>query len=331
MAACGVGLRRTSNPVAPCRRDGNAPGIATSFRRTASVLVLIGCLAGASAAGAAPRAPTGKPLFSTAGVAPLGGLPAAAAMAVSAPGATVYAGNTAPAFTPIVLQVRGSRIKRIAVQYDTDCFAYASVLGTSSLRRAKIARNGRFTMSVVTSLVDSPRVWWIGERYPDRIVEKFTGTVRRDSARGTVRATLSFLDGSTCTTGEQRWLVTHRPGRVFGGETTQSMPVSVEVSATGRRVKHLHVGWIAAAPDGSAFPMPDFLTNFDLTNGAATETFRQEYPIDGGVIAFDYQLSIRVAATTSTGRLKVTVTEIDEAGAVQRTAATPTVTWRARS
>jgi hypothetical protein len=243
-----------------------------------------------------------------------------------------YAGSTSPTNAPMMLQAGKSKVTRIAVQHDTACFAYTSVLNASALRSATIDRRGRFKVNVTTNLIDSPRVYWAGERYPDRIVEQFTGTFKKGSASGTVRATLTFLDGSTCTTGTQRWLIAHKPGRVYGGLTNQSQPVTVELSSSGAQIKHLHIGWIAPCDTGGATIIPDFLTNFDVVGGKVDASFTQQYPLsDGGVITYAYQLSSVISKTKVTGSLAVTVSATDAAGAVVFTCTAPTVRWTANS
>ena len=238
---------------------------------------------------------------------------------------TYYAGSTSPATTPMTLEVGKSKVARIAVQHDTACFSYTSILNAAALRRATIDRRGRFSVNVTTSLIDSPRVYWAGERYPDQVVEQFTGTFRGSTSSGTVRATVKFLDGSTCTTGTQRWLLAHKPGRVYGGVTNQSQPVAVELSSSGAQIKHLHVSWIASCSDGGKWIMPDFLTNFAIVGGKVAESFSQEYPRSaGGVITYAYQLASVIGRTRMTGSLAVTVTATDAAGAVEYTCTTPT-------
>jgi hypothetical protein len=245
---------------------------------------------------------------------------------------TIFAGSTSPGGTPMVLEVGRSRVARIVTQYSTDCFSYVSVIGSRALRRASVDRKGRFSAKVVTSLVDSPRIFWSGERYPDQIVEQFKGTIGKTATRGTVRATLTFLDGSTCTTGTQRYLMMHKPSRYYGGITSQSLPVSVELSSSGSRIAHLHIGWIARGTGEGLWIVPDFLTNFVLVNGRIDETFAQEYPFpEGGRTKFDYRITAQVGAASATGTLEVTVTEFDATGATTGTWSTSTVRWTARS
>jgi hypothetical protein len=243
-----------------------------------------------------------------------------------------YAGSTSPATAPMTLEVGKSKLAGIAVQYDSSCFAYTSILKASALRKATIDRRGRVNFKVATNLVDSSRVHWMGERYPDQIVEQFTGSVKGSSASGTVRATLTFLDGSTCTTGTQRWLLAHKPGRVYGGVTNQSQPVAVELSSSGAQIKHLHVGWVASCSTGGQWVTPDFLTNFDIVGGNVSESFSQQYPRSaGGVLSFAYQLSSVIGKAKATGSLAVTVTATDAAGAVEYTCSAPSVRWTTKS
>jgi hypothetical protein len=251
--------------------------------------------------------------------------------AAAAP-STYYAGSTSPTTAPMTLELGKTKVGRVAVQYDTSCFAYTSILKGAALRTATVDRRGRFTIKAVTNLVDNPRVFWSGERYPDQITEQYTGKVTGKTAGGTVRATLKFLDGSTCTTGTQRWLLAHKPGRVFGGMTSQSQPVAVELSSTGTQINHLHIGWIARCSDGGLWPMPDFLTNFKIVGGKVDESFTQEYPRSaGGVTTFAYHLTAAIGKSKATGTFGVTITAKDASGAVEYTCTTPTMTWSARS
>lgn len=300
-------------------------GMSSHLRRALAAPLAVAIMLALAAA--APASPFSRPY--SAGPAFTGTV---RPQATTAAGTTVYAGSTSPTQAPMLLEVGRSRVARIATQYATDCFSYTSTLGSRALRRASVDRKGRFSVTVVTSLVDSPRIFWSGERYPDQIVERINGTIGKTTARGTVRATLTFLDGSTCTTGTQRWLVTHKPGRYFGGITSQSMPVSVELSSSGSRINHLHIGWIAQGPGDGVWVMPDFLTNFTLVNGAVDETFNQEYPsADGGRTRFDYRLVAKVGARNASGTFQVTVSEIDASGATTGSWTTSTVRWTARS
>jgi hypothetical protein len=243
-----------------------------------------------------------------------------------------YAGSTSPANTPMTLELGKSKIDRIVVQHSTACFSYTSILNTVALRSATVDRRGRFSVRVVSNLIDNPRVYWTGERYPDQIVEQFNGTFKGNSVSGTVRATLKFLDGSTCTTGTAGWVLAHKPGRVYGGLTRQSQPVAVELSSSGAQIKHLHIGWIAGCSDGGSWIMPDFLTNFAIVGGKVNESFSRQYPRSaGGTLTYAYQLSSVIGKAKAAGSLGVTVTATDAAGAVDYTCTAPSVNWTAQS
>ena len=193
-----------------------------------------------------------------------------------------YAGSTSPANTPMTLTLGKAKLTRLALLYDTSCFSYGSVLNAAALRGVKIDKRGKITGKAKTNLIDNPRIYWSGERSPDTLVEQFTGTIKGNTARGTARATVTFLDGSTCTSGTQQWAVTHKPGRVFGGVSNQSMPVAVELSSSGAQIKHLHVGLIASCTGGGSMVVGDFLTNFNIVGGTVNESFSQQYPRSAG-------------------------------------------------
>ena len=243
-----------------------------------------------------------------------------------------YGGSTTPGNTPMTLTLGKSKLTRVAVLYDTRCFSYGSVLNAAGLRGVKVDRRGALKGKVTTNLIDSTRFYWSGERSPDSIVEEFTGTIKGNTGRGTVRATVKFLDGSTCTSGTLSWTVAHKTGRVFGGVTNQSMPVAVELSSSGAQIKHLHVGWVASCTGGGAWVLGDFMTNFTIVGGKVSESYSQKYPRSaGGEITFAYQLSSVIGKLKTTGSLAVTVTATDTAGAVEYSCTAPSVKWSAES
>jgi hypothetical protein len=302
----------------------------TSRRRAVVALSVTTALIAAAPATAAPSSSAAWLPFTAPGLTARAATPPPAMPSAAA--GTLFAGSVSPFDAPIVLQRARKRVTQVTTAYDTSCFFYANVIRTSRLRKAAIDRKGRFAFSVRTSLVDSPSIYWSGERYPDQIVERFTGKFTKSGAKGTLRATVSFLDGSTCTTGQQRFVVARRPARVFGGVTSQSMPVTVELSASGQRVNHLHIAWAAPCSNGGAWVLADFLTNFALTGGAVDETFEQSYPTsDGGLFKYAYRLAMRVANRNLTGTLEVTVTVTDAAGATEAVCTAPTVRWSAGS
>jgi hypothetical protein len=256
----------------------------------------------------------------------------ASAGAQASAATTVYAGNTAPEFGPMVLQVAKTRVSRLNVHYNNSCFAYTSSLGPAALKHATVGRDGKYSATAVTSLISSPRIYWSGERYPDQVVETIRGTLSGGTARGTLRATVKFLDGSTCTTGKLRFLLVHKPGRIFGGVTSEGMPVSEELSTTGSRIKHLHIAYTVPCPDGSSWVIPDFLTDFPLADGTMSTAFTLSYPDgDGGTINFAYQVASRVGATKASGSLQVTISRLDPTGTATATCASRPITWNARS
>jgi hypothetical protein len=243
-----------------------------------------------------------------------------------------YAGSTSPNQEPMTMVAGRKRLVRVSTMYNTDCFAYTGVLRTSALKHAKFGRKGRFSFKVKSSLLDSPNVWWSGDAFPDEIVEQFKGKMTKRAVTGSIRATLKFLDGSTCTTGKEAFLVTHQPRQVFGGLTSQSMPVSVELTSDRQRIRHLHIGWDAPCTTGGELVLADFLTNFDLVGGLVDTSFVQTYSDgEGGLVVYDYKVSARVAGSTSTGTLSVVVNAIGADGTTGGSCTSPAVSWTAKS
>jgi hypothetical protein len=260
---------------------------------------------------------------------------AALLLSIAAPAAAsptkMYAGSTSRGGWPITVETRGMRLARIGAAYDTRCFAYFGALGRSDLRAAGPGRGGRFSFSVTTSVRNAPEVWWNRAVRPVRHVEGVSGGLTARSVRGTVRATLSFVDGSTCTTGPRRFTARHRPGRVFGGRTSQSAPVVVELDAAATRIRRVLFGWVAPCRDGGELVGSETLTALQLTAGNASTVYEYGYVNEaGGVDLFIYLLSADLG-TSLTGTLAATVTSTDSDGAESSRCETARVRWTARS
>lgn len=246
---------------------------------------------------------------------------------------TVFAGSTSADHYPLVLKVRGGRIVAVATMFRAPCSSgrHYSFGGDLRLTKKPIPiRKGRFDGSFVV---------------PEKLVGGQTsaitfflkGTQKGSKLIGTLRAGAGIGSdpagpADTCVTPSLAFTIVHRTGIVYGGTTSQGLPVVLELARSRTRVQHLHIGWRAACASGAGFQFVDFLHGGALTDGAFGGSFSTDADASGGgSFHSDYGVTGKVSKTAGTGKLKVTVTERDAAGAVQDTCSTSGVTFRVAS
>jgi hypothetical protein len=161
-----------------------------------------------------------------------------------------------------------------------------------------------------------------------QVSETITGRVTRRSARGTIEMTVVLTSRATqqpvttCRSGKVNWRARSSRRRVFGGITSFGSPVVAVLTASGRSLKDLYIGWTADCQPPGQFGLSDALINFRLSRtGRFGDTFEGRFPIEGGggERTFEYALRGRVTGSRLTGSLAVTVTDRNPDGAVVST------------
>src|SRR5206468_1844293 len=98
-----------------------------------------------------------------------------------------------------------------------------------------------------------------------------TGRVRGGRLTGTLALKLTLVDKTThkpVTTCCKRvtFIAAMDPGRVFGGKTSDGLPVEVELDELHTRVNVLRIGWSASCtPSGRSLSVGDMLPRFPLS------------------------------------------------------------------
>ena len=147
-----------------------------------------------------------------------------------------------------------------------------------------------------------------------RFAAQVSATLSASRASGSVSATQVLRLRSngrrlgTCTLTD-RWRADRRPGRIFGGRSSQDEPVVFELSRDRRRISHGHFGWFAGCRPSGAYwePHEEFgWTSFPLRRGGG---FAGRFTFDDGDQRFRYRLSGRVGERQMSGRLRVDVRE----------------------
>ncbi|MFA9271347.1 hypothetical protein LRS13_18290 [Svornostia abyssi] len=258
----------------------------------------------------------------------------AATPAVAAPAATsarLYAGTTSYGLRPLVLEVRGGRVSRMVAQYGGECFSYAHDARGGEIRGATVSRAGRVRATVRTTVTNASSIFTNASSAAVRVDERLTATVGRRFISGSIQATVTFQDGSTCKSRSESFRIEHDSRRVYGGVTSQEYPVVFELEDDGSEVRHMHFGWAAECATGGWTVLSDYLVDFPLSGGAFGDVFTQEYPGQTLTWRYGYDIKGRVSRTGGSGRFQVDVAGVDAAGAVQEGCNTKVVTWSVRT
>lgn len=263
--------------------------------------------------------------YRTSGAAP----PAAATTTVAA--STLYAGTTSYGLRPLVIETRGGRISRVVAQYGGTCFSYAHDARGRAIRGATVSRTGKVRATIRTAVTNASSIFTNATSAAVRVEEQLRATVGPRYISGSVQATVTFADGSTCKSDAERFRIEHRARRVYGGVTSQQYPVVIELEDDGREVRHLHFGWAAECASGGWSVLSDYLVDFPLTNGTFGDVFQQEYPGQTLTWRYGYDIRGRLTRTGGSGRFQVDLAGVDGAGAIQEGCNTKVVTWSVRT
>jgi hypothetical protein len=244
---------------------------------------------------------------------------------------TIFGGHTSQ-YAPVGVDVTagGRTMSQFALQVDLRCDdgTGASWAGHAA-SPARISRRGSF------------RATGVGRsRYGvdklGTVTERIRGTVRRGVARGTYSSTLVMTDETTgatvrtCRSGAVTWRARSAPGRIYAGEFDSGLPLVLERTQDGRRLRVLWVAWSAACQHGGGYEVGEGLSNFAIArNGRFGDRWSDEE--DGGARVFEYSLDGSVGAGRASGTFGVSVTEKDAAGATTDTCTSPPDRWTARS
>lgn len=236
--------------------------------------------------------------------------------ATSAAAGRIYAGSTTHGVEPLVLEVRNRRLTRVVAEYGGPCFAYSNQSTGAQIRAAALNRRGRVSATIRTAVTEATNLYSNSASRGVSVVERVTATVGATTARGTLQATVTFADGTTCTSYAQRFTIYHRGGYVYGGVTSQEMPVVLELDDARSRVQHFHIGWVAECADGSFSVVPDYLVDFPITRGRWGDVFQQDYQGADLRWTLRYEVSGTLSTTRGTGRMSVDIAGTDATGAV---------------
>jgi hypothetical protein len=279
-------------------------------------------------------------------------LAAAAALALAAvpsPASAAlrgYGGATADG-QPIVvgLDARSGRVDRMNVMFSAKCRSGKGYsFGHRLTRRpgqaaepepgqyplaVKMRRGGRFTASaIVFERLSEDRLGGISIT--------FTGRVRGNTVTGTLKAEVTVgpdQSGAepedTCAYSKKTFRARRAPRRILTGETSQSLPVVVELARGARSVKEIDIGWNAGCEPPGFIQIPDELINFRIRGGRFGDEFDHTVRLDDGTErVFHYDLDGRANRRRASGTMDIVME--DRGGSAPGTCRTGAVRWSAR-
>jgi hypothetical protein len=246
-------------------------------------------------------------------------------------GGAIYGGQTTQG-APFVLQLSrdGKRVAKQLMDIQADCTSGSPLSGPASLTpvRPRVGLTGGFKGRALFSLDAGTAT---------RIVTiDMTGKLGARRGSGTARVHVDVVDKQTgaktdsCDTGTIRWRAASAKGQVYGGSTSQSEPVVVQVSRDLRRVSSLRIEWAAPCSPQGEFDVSDLLSNFRLSASRAFgDVFSMTGPGESGSQnKVDYLVNGKLGKSQAHGRFQARVTVTDASGATTATCDSGVVSWQ---
>jgi hypothetical protein len=170
------------------------------------------------------------------------------------------------------------------------------------------------------------------------VVLTVAGTLKPTKASGTLSADVTIIDkASMAKTGQckarLKWTAARAPGVIYGGATSQGLPLVVRLDATRRKVADLLTTWVASCTAGGYYTIPDRFVGFPIkANGTFGNPMSDDMAIDaGGKRHVDMSVLGRVGKSAAKGTLRVKINDADAAGAPTDSCDSNAVTWKATS
>jgi len=249
--------------------------------------------------------------------------------ALAAPHArgVVYAGNDM-AGAPVVVKLSGDgkQVVQVITQWDTSCqnggdFPWSEELPTNT----KIGSNGAFTVFRQIAVTLNNQLV--------QFTMRFSGKVTGKSIAGSTAETIEIFDDAgglldTCTA-QATFKAVSTKGTVFGGATSQRLPVAVELG-TGNRVHHFHFGWQADCTDGVVLQEGDLLVNLSIHAGRfGRQEVLRHTESNGDQTTLTYILRGAIKGAQASGTLSVAFSVADSSGNELARCDTQQVLWKA--
>lgn len=253
----------------------------------------------------------------------------AASVAATARGVT-YAGSASTGEPVVIVLARdGKSIKRLTMQLDVPCSGGSSyAYDTNSSSKMTVSTSGKFAGA---EMLEGD----FGEGhsgFTTAIVDgKVTG--KRLSGSATVRLDVSDATGAKVDTCERHATFKARSARraVFGGQTSQGLPVVIELNTTRKAVRIFRIGSQAPCAPSGSIQDHDTLVNFPIRSGRFGDDWTHK-PSDPTRAQdhYDYSLRGKIKRAGASGTFSVKWEQADETGALNACDTGP-LTYSAKS
>jgi hypothetical protein len=213
--------------------------------------------------------------------------PATAVARVPDRGVT-YGGLTS-AHDPIVFKLSrdGKHLVKMVKVWEAPCSAGGSVrLGSTARTRLNIDKHGGFEASSSNGVtVEAGRTWFLEQHFTGRVSgHALSGSWHVDMRRYDATGTLADRCHTTFT-----FKTTAAKGRVYGGVTSQDLPVLLRVAPRAAEVRHVDFAWQSDCSSGAFLQLTDRVSHFKIAH--------RRFGDDFGFSTTDHGEKLRVAYT----------------------------------
>ena len=256
-----------------------------------------------------------------------------------------YAGQTSFG-RPVVLQVRGLAITRLAVAWEASCVTtgglpFGGIFHPRSgaqpesvdpdlgflLYDSRLTKRGGFSATGLGTLATEDAQY--------EIKQTTSGRVKNTSVSGRLRVTADVLDNNTdevvdsCKTSTFNWSATRAPGRSYGGFTNQNSPVVVQLNKARSTVTALRIAWSAPCADENTIGTGTTAAAIPVTGGRFSAHRVVNGTVDdGNLVEFTYDVEGTVSRSRVSGTFEVSTRSLS---GTEVTCTSPSIEWNAPS
>jgi hypothetical protein len=233
--------------------------------------------------------------------------PATAVAAVPDRGVT-YAGSTS-AHDLIVFKLScdGKHLVKMVKVWDAPCSGGGSLrFGSSAEASVSIDRTGEFAATSSDGVtIETGRTWFLDQHLKGRVRgHALSGSWHVDMRRYDAAGTLAVRCHTSFT-----FKATAAKGRIYGGVTSQDLPVLIRVAPRAAQVRHVDFAWESDCSSGDFLQTSDRVSNFKIVHGRFGDDFGSSTTTDEGEkLRLDYTVRGALRGARAAGRLGVRFT-----------------------
>jgi hypothetical protein len=242
-----------------------------------------------------------------------------------------YGGMTS-AHVPLVitLSADGKHVVKMADMWTAPCTAGGTMtIGGAIATKLDVDSHGRFAAEGSKGVtVGGDRTWFLEQHA--------TGTVNGHAMSGTWTVDLRRYDTTGALADSCATSFTYRAraaaGRIYGGVTSQDLPVVVTVAPGRTKVRRIDFGWSSTCRSDTFIQFPDTVSNFRLVGGRFRGVFgASDKGSQGEELRLAYAVRGSVTRARVSGRMSVRFTVHDATGNLTDSCASGAFSYTASS